>query len=590
MLKNATLSAKIVIAIALALLATSAASYWITESRVSHQQEEAFRDKVHQIVGMASATRVWFSQNIDNIVPGRNFQHLEQVPVVVAWKVAEEYAAKEGMEFKTPSLHPRDPRNTPDDFERRALEAFERDPSLTEFVERSSENGKDWMRLAQPIRATEDCLVCHGDPVGQKDAFGYTKEGMKVGELRGAFSVKAPADVLAANARGNAIALFLITFIALLATFAVVVFVIRRIVAVPLSRTRDVLLSLARADLSQRVEIQSEDELGQMGRALNESLASLGEMIQTVSASAERIATASEEFSATASEQAAGAESQKNQTNQVATAMQEMSSTVQEVSDNSNKAAEASRKAAETARQGGTIVEDTLVKMRAIADSVGQTATKVQELGKSSNQIGEIIGVIDDIADQTNLLALNAAIEAARAGEQGRGFAVVADEVRKLAERTSKATKEITQMIQNIQTETHSAVEAMQSGTKQVALGVESTTQAGSSLREIIKSSEQVGEMVMLIATAATEQASTTDEINTNLEQIAKITQETATGANESAKAVHELSSLATQLNTIVSKFKIGDAGNGRRPTSRTRASAATSSRKTERERELVEV
>ena len=252
--------------------------------------------------------------------------------------------------------------------------------------------------------------------------------------------------------------------------------------------------------------------------------------------------------------------------------MQEMSSTVQQVSENSNKAAEASRQAADTARQGGTIVEDTLAKMRAIAESVGQTARKVQELGKSSNQIGQIIGVIDDIADQTNLLALNAAIEAARAGEQGRGFAVVADEVRKLAERTSKATKEITQMIQSIQTETRSAVEAMQAGTKQVELGVESTTQAGCSLQEIIKMSVGVGDMVMQIATAATQQASATEEINSNIEQIAKITQETAVGAGQSAKAVQELSSLATELQSLVGRFHVGNGHGthaGRRPSPR---------------------
>ena len=229
--------------------------------------------------------------------------------------------------------------------------------------------------------------------------------------------------------------------------------------------------------------------------------------------------------------------------------------------------------------------------MRAIADSVGQTAKKVQELGKSSNQIGEIIGVIDDIADQTNLLALNAAIEAARAGEQGRGFAVVADEVRKLAERTSKATKEITQMIQNIQTETQSAVEAMQAGTQQVELGVESTTKAGTSLHEIITTSEQVGNMVMLIATAATEQASATDEINSNIEQIAKITQETATGANESAKAVHELSNLATELHAIVSKFKIdGNRSVSRRTSTQTRKQRAASVREEVSDHQLVEV
>jgi len=380
-------------------------------------------------------------------------------------------------------------------------------------------------------------------------------------------------------------------FVAIVAGIAIAVWVSRSIA----SGTTMVLeraATIAKGDLSgAAIVITTNDELGELASAINGMQQSLRETISSVSASAERIATASEEFSATAAEQASGAESQKDQTNQVATAMQEMSSTVQQVSDNSNKAAEASRKAAEIARHGGSIVEDTLVKMHAIADSVGQTARKVQELGKSSNQIGEIIGVIDDIADQTNLLALNAAIEAARAGEQGRGFAVVADEVRKLAERTSKATKEITQMIQNIQTETKSAVEAMQSGTKQVELGVEATTQAGNSLQEIIKSSEKVGEMVMLIATAATEQSSATEEINSNVEQIAKITQETATGANESAKAVHELSNLATELHAIVSKFRVDrehERSSVRRATPRKPSSHQFTARQEEPEYESV--
>jgi methyl-accepting chemotaxis protein len=354
--------------------------------------------------------------------------------------------------------------------------------------------------------------------------------------------------------------------------------------------------AISDGDLTGRdLPITSRDELGDLARAINGMQKSLRETITSVSSGAERIATASEELSASASQQAAGAETQKDQTHQVATAMQEMSSTVQQVSENSNKASEASRKAADTARHGGSIVDDTLIKMRAIADSVGQTAKKVQELGKSSNQIGEIIGVIDDIADQTNLLALNAAIEAARAGEQGRGFAVVADEVRKLAERTSKATKEITQMIQSIQTETKSAVEAMESGTKQVELGVESTTQAGTSLHEIIKTSEQVGDMVMLIATAATEQASASDEINGNIEQIAKITQETAAGASESAKAIHELSSLATDLQTLVSKFKTTESNGGssvrrQKPAGRPRPVAKVHVEEEEYEHETVGV
>ncbi|MGA8406945.1 MAG: methyl-accepting chemotaxis protein [Candidatus Acidiferrales bacterium] len=381
-----------------------------------------------------------------------------------------------------------------------------------------------------------------------------------------------------------------------LAIGSLVAFWISRAISSSTSQVLARAQAISDGDLTgQDLPTSSNDELGDLARAINGMQNSLRETITSVSSGAERIATASEELSASASQQAAGAETQKDQTHQVATAMQEMSSTVQQVSENSNKASEASRKAADTARQGGSIVEDTLAKMRAIADSVGQTAKKVQELGKSSNQIGEIIGVIDDIADQTNLLALNAAIEAARAGEQGRGFAVVADEVRKLAERTSKATKEITQMIQSIQTETKSAVEAMESGTKQVELGVESTTQAGTSLHEIIKTSEQVGDMVMLIATAATEQASASDEINGNIEQIAKITQETAAGAGESAKAIHELSNLATDLQSLVSKFKTGDhsgrpSGRRSKPAARPRNGVKARIQEEEYEHEMAGV
>jgi methyl-accepting chemotaxis protein len=337
-----------------------------------------------------------------------------------------------------------------------------------------------------------------------------------------------------------------------------VAFLMGRSIALAIQRMLGLINEIAANNLAVAdLEVTSEDELGHAIRALNGMKNSLGEVMRSIASSSERLASASEEISASATEQAAGSDTQRDQTGQVATAMQEMSSTILEISGNSSKAADAARKASDTARQGGKIVEETLGKMRGIAVSVEDTAKKVNGLGTRSNQIGQIIGVIDDIADQTNLLALNAAIEAARAGEQGRGFAVVADEVRKLAERTSKATKEIAAMIQSIQAETKSAVEAMEAGTKQVEAGVETTQEAGKSLHEIIESAEQVGEMVTHIATAATEQSAATEEVNTNLEQIAKITGETAEGAQQSAKACHELSSLALDLQNLVSQFKL---------------------------------
>ena len=310
-------------------------------------------------------------------------------------------------------------------------------------------------------------------------------------------------------------------------------------------------------DLTKRLHLDSNDEVAELARWFNVLMDRLHQVLCQVANSTQSLVTAGEEMSSSSREQAEGAEAQKDQTAQVATAMQEMAATVQQVSENSNSAATASQKAAETAREGGKVVEETLSRMRAIADSVGDTAKKVQELGKRSEQIGQIVGVINDIADQTNLLALNAAIEAARAGEQGRGFAVVADEVRKLAERTSTATKEIADMIRSIQAETKSAVEAMQAGTQQVEMGVESTSQAGVSLHEIIQTTEQVGEMIAHIATAATEQSSATEEVSGNVGKITKIANASASAAQQISTALDDLSGLAQNLQQLVKQFKL---------------------------------
>jgi methyl-accepting chemotaxis protein len=315
--------------------------------------------------------------------------------------------------------------------------------------------------------------------------------------------------------------------------------------------------NLAMEDL----EIRTDDQIGDACQALNRMKNSLRQMIVSISETASRLVTAAEELSATASLQAEGADRHLKEAAEVAGAMEGMNASVQQVSASSGRAAEDSSRAAETARQGGSIVDRTLNKMRAISESVSSTAARVEELGKRSDEIGRIIKVIDEIADQTNLLALNAAIESARAGDQGRGFAVVANEVRKLAERTSAATKEIAQMVANIQTGSQCAVEAMQSGTREVEEGLTTTAQAGDALKQIIQTSEHVGEMITQIAQAASNQSRTSQEINRNMDQIARLVRESTSGAQGSAEACHELSALAVNLTKIVGSFRLEEPG-----------------------------
>jgi len=241
----------------------------------------------------------------------------------------------------------------------------------------------------------------------------------------------------------------------------------------------------------------------------------------------------------------------------IAAAGEEMSATSADIAQNCNMAAEGSRQATAAAVSGSQVVEETIAVMNSIAKRVKETAKTVETLGGRSEQIGEIVGTIQDIADQTNLLALNAAIEAARAGEQGRGFAVVADEVRKLAERTRKATTEISEMIKTIQSETNGAVIAMEMGVDEVAKGSEKAAQSGKALESILEKINEVTHQINEVATAAGEQTSTNLEISKNMYQITEVITQTSHGAQETTKAADQLSESAGELDRIIGQFKV---------------------------------
>ncbi len=330
--------------------------------------------------------------------------------------------------------------------------------------------------------------------------------------------------------------------------------VIRHIVVTPVSRVRD---ALQNADLNLRFNSASHDEIGQMTRAFDSFVESLQLILRQVGATAESVANASAEIAASAESMASGTQEQSSQARDVVSGVEEMAKTIMANSQHAAEAAQVANKAKEAAEQGGGVVDESVSGMRRIAEVVKQSAQTVQALGASSDQIGEIIGVIDDIADQTNLLALNAAIEAARAGEQGRGFAVVADEVRKLAERTTKATKEIAQMIRKIQVDTRGAVSAMEEGTKQADEGIRLGDKAGKSLREIVGISQLLTGKVTQIAAATEQQSRASQQISQNVEAISLVTGETAEGTQQIARSVGDLMTLAGKLRELLKTFKL---------------------------------
>jgi methyl-accepting chemotaxis protein len=305
------------------------------------------------------------------------------------------------------------------------------------------------------------------------------------------------------------------------------------------------------------IEVKPRGEKDVLGNSFKIMVHNLTGMVRQLGQNATELVSAANQIASSSEEMSRGAQEQAQQMGQVSSAVEEISATILESSKNAGDASEGARGAAATASTGGEIVSETIRGMQRITDVVRKSADSIAKLATSADQIGEIISVIDDIADQTNLLALNAAIEAARAGEQGRGFAVVADEVRKLAERTGKATREITDMIKGIQVETQDAVKSMETGIGEVAKGREMADRAGSSLNEVVTGAQRVMDMITQIATAAEQQSAAAEEISKNIESVTAITRETAKGVQESAAAAEELNRQAESLQKMVSEFKV---------------------------------
>ncbi|MCK7583282.1 MAG: methyl-accepting chemotaxis protein [Chromatiales bacterium] len=314
---------------------------------------------------------------------------------------------------------------------------------------------------------------------------------------------------------------------------------------------------LADGDLTVQADARGNDELAHIAGAFNRLAARLRQSLGEVSASTGQLAAAAEEMSAVSEQTRDGIGQQQSGTDQVAAAMHQMSATVQEVARNTVTAAEAARQADGLAKSGANEVRQTVGAIGNLAREVESAAQVIQKLSENSKGIGMVLDVIRGIAEQTNLLALNAAIEAARAGEQGRGFAVVADEVRTLASRTQKSTEEIQEMIHQLQAGATQAVDVMVRGRSQAQASVEQAARAGGSLDAIATAVSHITELNAQIASAAEEQSAVTEDISRNVVTISQIGTRTATGARQTAAASGELKALATQLHSLVGQFRL---------------------------------
>ncbi|WPP00295.1 methyl-accepting chemotaxis protein [Pseudomonas sp. HR96] len=330
-----------------------------------------------------------------------------------------------------------------------------------------------------------------------------------------------------------------------------------RSITLPLGVAVRAAQSIADNDLTQRIEVDGKDEATQLLSAMQRMQGNLRDTLQHISGSATQLASAAEELNAVTEESARGLVQQDNEIEQAATAVNEMTSAVEEVARNAVSTSEASRDATGSASDGRDLVQETVAAIERMSVDVQGTAQLIGNLAEQSRDIGKVLDVIRGLADQTNLLALNAAIEAARAGEAGRGFAVVADEVRALAHRTQQSTSEIERMIGSIQGGTEKAVDSMRNSTDRAESTLNIAKGAGLALDTINGAIVQINERNLVIASAAEEQAQVAREVDRNLVNIRDLSTQTAAGAHQTSAASSELSRLAVDLNGMVAKFRV---------------------------------
>ncbi|MEX5567752.1 methyl-accepting chemotaxis protein [Pseudomonas syringae] len=405
---------------------------------------------------------------------------------------------------------------------------------------------------------------------GQGDSVGLNKlllvdmkqivdgSGKQLGDLADFYVTKVDAEGKSAEAQYDKSRDIVIIFvvIAALCTIGLALWLTRSIVG-PLQRAVTAAEQVANGDLTHTIEVDGEDEVTRLLRALAMMQVNLREAMRHIGSSATQLASAATELNSVTEDSYRGLNQQNAEIDQAATAINEMTSAVEEVARNAVSTSDASNQSSTSALAGQTRVIETVQSIQTLTDNVQATSTLVQNLANQSQDIGKVLDVIRSIAEQTNLLALNAAIEAARAGESGRGFAVVADEVRALAHRTQQSTLEIDSMVSAMRSGSAQALDSMNTSRDRADSTLALAKGAGESLSEITSSINQISERNLVIASAAEEQAQVSREVDRNIVNIRDLSMQSTQGANQISASSHELSRLAADLSQVVSRFKV---------------------------------
>jgi len=487
------------------------------------------------------------------------------VPVATAWNVIQEKAKSGDFRFKAPRVGARNPKNEPDAIEREALAYFQNNPVSEEYSFFDEE--KNEARYFRPVKLDKQCELCHGNPASSEklwgntngtDILGYPMENKLEGDLHGAFEIIVPLTNDFAELQHDVWVAVGFFSLILLIIGCTGYFVMNSIIITPLTNLALSLQAICSGDgdLSARLDSSGKSEFAWVAGSFNTFVKKIAKTIDSIRETSEQLASASHQLAQTTHQTEQGVERQLAETTQVATAMEEMTATVQEVARNAIKASDAATTADAEAASGKNIVTKAMDGINQLASEVENAADVIHELENDSNSIGEVLSVIQGIAEQTNLLALNAAIEAARAGEQGRGFAVVADEVRTLASRTQNSTLEIQQTIERLQNRAKQAVSVMDNGRKQAVSSVEQASSASASITTISERIDTINDMNNQIAGAAEEQTAVAEEINRNINNISSVSNETSIGARNTSAASEELLALADQLRATVGQFR----------------------------------